>query len=74
MSGHTYTCGPSAPCRGLNVWGASISQFDRHCWHESTARRMAWVYGDDAQALDAATDRMMADARRWNSRSQRSAA
>lgn len=69
MSGHTYICGPQAPCREhkINYNPAHYGRVEpTFCWHASTARRMAWVYGDDAQALDAATDRMNGEARRWN--------
>jgi len=68
MSGHTYTCGPMAPCRPRPANWKFLAQdpTTAHCWHETTARRMAWIYGDDAQALDAAMARMNDDARRWN--------
>lgn len=68
---HTYICGPLSPCRGQNP--DPDDPHRSHCWHQTTARRMAWVYGDDVKALDGAMQRMRDEARRWNDGAPRQA-
>lgn len=64
----TYICddgAPGCPCVAVYITGNNTPAPDRHCWHESTRRRLEWQYGENRVDQD--------DIARWNALGTRKA-
>ena len=62
----SYICDDGTPgCPGVVPLGGSISHDDRHCWHQSTRRRLEWQHGENRVDQD--------DIARWNALGSRKA-
>jgi hypothetical protein len=62
----SYICDDGTPdCPGAVPLGGNVPHDDRHCWHQSTARRLEWQYGENRVDQD--------DIARWNALGSRKA-